>query len=467
MAFLVINGITVPVLAGSAKVSPKVIGGQERAFDATLLTTRSRVKEMFAATRQHTGAAEAEAFHKLLLGEGHTWSFASHVYSSLGLGPSSGAASITTANGVARTCVSSVTGETWTLNANAEVIDGAEKYLSLLGGTGDYVTTPDAAVLDITGDLEITMKVAPNDWTPSNTPGMLDKGGSGVAGYRFLLVSSGVLRLNWYDGATTFTVNSTVATGFTDGVARWVRVTLDVSNGSGVYEVKFYTSTDGSSWTQLGATVTGAAATSIAAGTRPLQLGTRDNATAGFFAGKIYFAEVRNGIGGTVVASFDADDFALNGTTLARVSGDVLYPVEASGPWTVFGWYRPVSTNTLTHYVLRSDGAKWVGGTRSDSTSTTFMDISGTDLRLRQVSSLNSYFDDLVFLPYEVPDDWPALIFAEQTSGAWSALPFLNARGDMIRGGAETLVVRGKDVSSRSVRATPLRQVLDFQLEEV
>jgi len=99
---------------------------------------------------------------------------------------------------------------------------------------------------------------------------------------------------------------STVAVGATDGATTWVRATLDVDNGGGQYEVRFYTSADGSTWAQLGTTKTGSVGvTSVQATTAALEVGSYSGGASGVATGKFYRAQVLNGIGGTTV--FDAD----------------------------------------------------------------------------------------------------------------------------------------------------------------
>jgi hypothetical protein len=92
-----------------------------------------------------------------------------------------------------------------------------------------------------------------------------------------------------------------------DGVAAWIKVTLDVDNGAGGKTVRFFYAadqpTEPTSWTQLGTDVTTAGTTSLPAVTSPLYAGFTDGTTS--FLGKSYRAIVRNGIGGTTVADID------------------------------------------------------------------------------------------------------------------------------------------------------------------
>jgi hypothetical protein len=76
-----------------------------------------------------------------------------------------------------------------------------------------------------------------------------------------------------------------------------VRVTVDVDNGSSGYDVKFWMSDDGVTWAQLGATVTTAGVITLYSGTSVCFVGSRGLAES--IAGKVYRAQIFNGIDGT------------------------------------------------------------------------------------------------------------------------------------------------------------------------
>jgi hypothetical protein len=184
--------------------------------------------------------------------------------------------------------------------------------LVLNGVAGNYASTPDSAAVSVTGDIDLRCQVALNDWTPSGNNSLIGKyngGGAGNTSYVLSLKPSGVLSLYWAsDGVTGITKDSTVATGFSDFTNKWVRATLDVDNGSTQNEVRFYTSDDGTTWTQLGATVTTAGVTSIFNSTLSLEIGSVVGGTINLAAGVIYRAQIRNNIldNGTGI-QFDAD----------------------------------------------------------------------------------------------------------------------------------------------------------------
>lgn len=179
-----------------------------------------------------------------------------------------------------------------------------QAYTQYTAASADHWQIEDVAGLDMVGDIDIRMKVNAVDWANgASSQYLLSKvGGSAgsYTGWRLYSMSTGVLRFQWSaDGADLLLAASSVPMT-ADGEDIWVRCTLDVDNGSGQYEVKFYTSTDGNTWTQLGTTTTGAAATSVTVNNEPIKIGAVGSEK---FIGKIYEVEIRDGV--KMVASPD------------------------------------------------------------------------------------------------------------------------------------------------------------------
>lgn len=198
-----------------------------------------------------------------------------------------------------------------------------EAYLSLPGEAGDFASTPDSAALDITGDIDIRCKAAGTDWSPSTQRELVAKNttDSSQFSYLFRLNTSGYLTLYWSENGTTLKLQtSSEIVPTSDGTIKWVRATLDVDNGAGGYSIRFYYSDDGNAWTQLGTTKTAAGVTSIFSGTGVVRVGARGNTSLGPFDGKIYYAEIRNGIDGDPVAIFDPHFIV--GTTGSMPTGE-------------------------------------------------------------------------------------------------------------------------------------------------
>lgn len=180
--------------------------------------------------------------------------------------------------------------------------------------TGNTVTTPDSAALDITGDVEIVARLSKNDWSAGGQSVIAAKDPAGFHPYALFIQG---VNLQFYASATgsSYVLNnvaSTIGVPFSNGDTGWVRATLDLDNGSGNYELKFFTAADQSTeptvWTQLGTTRTGSVITSLFAGSGTLQIGSLVDSN---FKRVI----IRNGIGGTV--AFDADFASQTANALA------------------------------------------------------------------------------------------------------------------------------------------------------
>lgn len=185
----------------------------------------------------------------------------------------------------------------------------------LPGRTGQYLSSPDANALDITGDIDLRVKVALDNYSVNN--GLISKlnDTTNNYSYQFRVNNGGALRFVWSaNGSATLVSDSSVATGISNGDTKWLRVTLDVDNGATQNETKFYTSDDGSIWTQLGTTITKSGTTSIFNSNAPLDIG-QVYLNSFVAKGTFYRAQILNGIGGTTAfdANFEtvpADSFA-------------------------------------------------------------------------------------------------------------------------------------------------------------
>ena len=209
-------------------------------------------------------------------------------------------------------------------------------YVYLPGTSGNYVSTPDAAVLDITGDIDIAVRVAMTDWTPSATQALITKRLSpSNLSYGFFVQSTGRLLLETTgNGSTARNGISSVSPTVSDGQALWVRATRASSSGSTV----FYTAPDSptypTSWTQLGTTISTTAG-AIFAGTARLVVGSQSAGTSTMLNGTVYRAIVKNGIDGTAVADFDASKFATSASTTCVAETGETWTLNTSGSGTV------------------------------------------------------------------------------------------------------------------------------------
>lgn len=203
-----------------------------------------------------------------------------------------------------------------TRNTPVRVAINRDSYLSLPVATGSataaqFASTPDAAALDITGDIDIRFDADLTTWREDTyLVAKWDTSGDNRS-YALVLVNDGTLSLTASTDGTagnTFNWGSSTATVPIAQGRIAVRVTVDASTGSG-RELTYYTAdTIDGTWTQLGDAVTGSTVYSAYSGSGSLKVGNSDPTSVAFGAtirGKVYAAQVRDGIDGTVVANPD------------------------------------------------------------------------------------------------------------------------------------------------------------------
>lgn len=185
--------------------------------------------------------------------------------------------------------------------------------LGLVVNGNDRAFCGDSAALSFLGDMDLRIDLKPNsDWNASSMDLMSKFSFTvGQLGWSFITVG-GFLRLAWWPtGTTPPTSSAQSSVKLPAGTDRRVlRVTLDVNNGAAGNTVTFYTGSDinGGAWTQLGAAVVQAGVTSLFDTPTVVRIGSAGATTAdthGHSEATIYAAQIRNGIGGTVVASPD------------------------------------------------------------------------------------------------------------------------------------------------------------------
>jgi hypothetical protein len=186
-----------------------------------------------------------------------------------------------------------------------------------------YVSTPHVSALNITGDIDIRCEFDADLTNTVISQGILGKWGTVDADRSWILrCYNGTITFNWYDAAAT------PLGGFTSTVnygGKAMRVTLDVNNGAGGYDLTFYQadSLDGP-WEVFTGPLTGVGSTSIQSTTSTVRIGPSDTTTTPQrlpFIGHATRFEVRSVIGGTVVANPDFRAVAAGTTSFADAAG--------------------------------------------------------------------------------------------------------------------------------------------------
>lgn len=213
------------------------------------------------------------------------------------------------------------------------------------GSTGNNITTPDTAATSVTGDLDVRIKVALPDWVPSTEQTLIAKfqADTDDRAWSLSIDTDGTIRfLRSSSGLVAFA--GAIRHGITDG---GIPICLRVTYVSGATTVTFYKSDTGQAWETIGADdLTGGALFDAAC---PIEIGSRNNGTSQM-TGNVYWAEVRNGINGPVVARFDATNVDATGAQTPTT-----VPSETGETWTINGsaWQWSGQNSTLVAPILK------------------------------------------------------------------------------------------------------------------
>ncbi|MER6147950.1 hypothetical protein [Streptomyces hirsutus] len=205
-------------------------------------------------------------------------------------------------------------------------VPGTESFLELDATTVGTASTPDTAVLDITGDLDMRWE-GEADWYAPGAHMLIGKWGEAGDRSYHMRLEAGSLYLTATTNGTTGHVAARPLPALPRRAA--VRYTIDVNDGAGNSVIRPYWAPgiDGP-WTQIGEdillpslTIFPVAAPLTISPRQVDEFGTRLPVT-----GRCYRAQVRAGINGTIVAN---PDFT------AQPAGTTAFTDSAGRPWTI------------------------------------------------------------------------------------------------------------------------------------
>lgn len=194
--------------------------------------------------------------------------------------------------------------------------------LYLPGSSGNLATTPSSDALNISGDIDVVLRIMPESWTPSANSVIISKydPSTNQRGYQFSLLSTGALRFTLSESGTSAidATSSVIVTPPSTKVPMWVRATWRQADG----RVQFFTMSDRQKledqWTQLGSNQT-ISINDIHPSNQVLRFGA-NTVASGFFAGRIYRTIIRNGIGGTPALDVDFTKYEPDSTAFSEDS---------------------------------------------------------------------------------------------------------------------------------------------------
>jgi hypothetical protein len=191
----------------------------------------------------------------------------------------------------------------------------------------------DNAALDVTGDFDLRLDLALEDWSESQMLAVRYVTSNGDNRCWALEILDGVLTFLWSPNGTFASRITQAATepvkGY-NGQRMALRVTLDINNGAGGYELRFYTgrTVNDTEWNLLGNPIVGGSTTSVFAGNAYMEVGagfdfntTPDGAALNRMRGKAYALKLLDGISGTVKVDMNTRSATVGGTTFTDSTG--------------------------------------------------------------------------------------------------------------------------------------------------
>lgn len=213
-------------------------------------------------------------------------------------------------------------------------LEGGRKGAWLPGGTGNYWSSAHRSADNISGDIDIRVRLDPDRWSDPNPSDFTQYlaaiwgVGANTCSWTFGLTGPGQIEFAWSaDGSTQLGL-----IWGSESLAAlrplWVGFTLDANNGAGGYSWNVYRSdadsppADITTWdvVEFGS-YDGIGTASMRTGTSSsLKIGTRSTGEPGM-RGNVYNVQIRNGINGTVVANADFTAQTLGATSFNDSTG--------------------------------------------------------------------------------------------------------------------------------------------------
>ena len=215
--------------------------------------------------------------------------------------------------------------------AQLEAINRAQ--LVFPGLVGNHLTVPHAANLNPTGDVEIVVRASMPNWydaAAQNQAGIVGKFTTGARSYILRRTGASMQFVFTPTGGATQTFTRPTPAGLTANQLVWYRYRYDADNGAGGIAVTLdysiaNTTTEPTSWTNIGGTSTYTPAAALSTNTYPVTIGSDDPSRA--MLGRIARVIVRNAFGSTSpVLDVSETNVALDptGKTFLAVTGQTV-----------------------------------------------------------------------------------------------------------------------------------------------
>lgn len=186
-------------------------------------------------------------------------------------------------------------------------------WAAMPGTNGNELTTPTNAAYNVT-DVDLRIELSLEDWTLQQGIAARYTASGNNRSWGVYLSGTGQIAFVWSPTGTSTTITefSTVPIAAHNGQRLTLRITLDVDNGAGGYELRFYTgrTVDDEEWALLGEPVTGAATTAVFGASSSVEVGDFLGLVIAGMTGKVFALKLLSGILGTAVLAMTAADAA-------------------------------------------------------------------------------------------------------------------------------------------------------------
>lgn len=176
--------------------------------------------------------------------------------------------------------------------------------------------------------IDVRAKIRMDDWTPASIATVVAReGGSGLRSWYFgVAPTSGKLAFYYSADGTGLVTDrlSSVAPTVADGAVLWIRAVFTPST-----TLKYYTSSDGNTWTQLGSDVTIADTPALGAAfnaAQPYELGGRQTSLS-YTGLDIYHIDIRDGLDGKPIVPLTPAAWGAAASTAAQITGAPTFTV--------------------------------------------------------------------------------------------------------------------------------------------
>ncbi|MGI5443830.1 hypothetical protein ACQEV4_42760 [Streptomyces shenzhenensis] len=301
------------------------------------------------------------------------------------------------------------------------------------GVAGNLLATPTSTSFNVT-DLDLRVDLALNDWTRQQGLAARYVASGDNRSWSLSLAGTGQIAFAWSatGSSTVITQFSTIPLIAYHGQRLAIRITLDVDNGAGGYELRFYTgrTVDDDEWNLLGAPIVGSSTTAVFAASAQIEVGDVVGLVNPGVDGRVHALKLLNGIGGTVACNMTTKD-ASPGASSFTSNGNV---------WTVSG--GTVLTNR--HVRMTGEVPAWPP-TRDLSGNDNYVSINPTGLMRRMDAGTKPQDSALLrFIKTRGPVEcWP-LTDGPASTGARSMVGGSDMRQEIYIGEGNTAAAWGQ-----------------------